>query len=699
MRIRDLAITSSKATNAWRGHPRYFNRELSWLAFDERVLSEAANEANPLLERAKFLAIFESNLDEFLMVRVSGLIEQRDAGIADRTPDGLDAGTQVDMCFQVAASLREAASEIWLRGLHPALAEAGIVVAAREEWTAQEDVSLTEHFRTQIFPVCTPLLFDPPSAVPFVSNRSLNLAVLLHSADESRLARIKVPAVLPRLVRLADRRFALLEDVLAAHIGSFFPGVDVLGHSLFRVVRDADIELRELEAADLITAVEETLRLRRFGDAVLLEVGSDTPSEVERRLLDGLDLEESALRRTEGPLGLEFGWELAAMEAPELRYPRHIPVRFERLDSAASLFETVSQHDVLLHHPYDSFRPVETFFEAAASDPAVLGIKATLYRVGERSPIVESLMRAAEAGKQVAAMIELKARFDEGNNLQWSQALEEAGAHVTYGFRDLKVHCKLALIVRKEPGGVRQYAHIGTGNYNPATAALYTDLGLLTCDPDVCRDLGEVFNYLTGFSRQDEFRRLLIAPINLRDEIIGKIEREVAIHRTSGGGEIAIKVNALVDPELIDALYEASRAGVRVRLAVRGICCLRPGVPGLSENIEVVSVVGRFLEHSRAYCFENGGAPEALVGSSDMMRRNLDRRVEALVPLREAEHVRYVRENVVLAGFRDQVKAWRLLPDGSYEPVRVEGGWESHRELSGHPAAGLLGLGAEPSRD
>lgn len=685
------ALTSSDLTLAWRQHPRYLNRELSWLAFNERVLSEAANPDNPVLERAKFLAIFESNLDEFFMVRVSGLIEQVAAGIRDATPDGLDAATQVQMCFTVAEAMRRAASAVWSDDIEPGLRKAGIAVVRPGEWTEGDVALLDRFFAEQLFPVCTPLLFEPPASVPFVSNRSVNLAVRLDDEGTERVARIKLPPNLPRLVPLGGWRFSMLEDVTAAHLERFFPGIEVHGHSMFRVVRDADIELRELDAADLITAVEETLKRRRFGDAVMLEVGADTPATVEAVLRTGLELETGSVWHTEGPLGLDFGWELAGLDIPAHRYPRHFPVHHENLDSPASLFATVARHDVLLHHPYDSFRPVEAFFEAAASDPAVLGIKATLYRVGVQSPIVESLLRAAEAGKQVAAMIELKARFDEGNNLLWSRALEEAGAHVTYGFHDLKVHCKLALIVRQEHDGIRQYAHIGTGNYNPATAAAYTDLGLFTCDPDVCRDLGEVFNYLTGLSRQTDYRRLLVAPLNLRDDIVERIEREVEAHRRTGTGDIAIKLNSLVDPEVIDALYAASREGVRVRLVVRGICALRPGVPGLSENIEVVSIVGRFLEHSRAYCFGNGGSPEALIGSSDMMRRNLDRRIETLVALREPEHVRYVRDVAVLSAFEDEAKAWRLQSDGTYVPLRRPGGREAQVALMSQPAGGLVG--------
>ncbi|MGE0001383.1 MAG: polyphosphate kinase 1 [Fimbriimonadaceae bacterium] len=685
------ALTSGELTQRWRQHPRYLNRELSWLAFNERVLSEASNDDNPILERAKFLAIFESNLDEFFMVRVSGLIEQEAAGVRDLTPDGLDPATQVAMCFQVAGEMRQMAAEIWKHRLEPGLREAGVTILSPAEWNEEERRALAEYFHVQVFPVCTPLVFDPPASVPFVSNRSLNLAVRLSDGSESRLARIKLPPVLPRLVPLPGLRFAMMEDVVAAHVERFFPGVQVVGHDMFRVVRDADIELRELEAADLISAVEETLKRRRFGDAIMLHTTPTISPETEAALCDGLELDSDSVWRTEGPLGLEFCWELAGLDMPAHRYPRHVPAHHEPLDDAASLFETVARHDVLLHHPYDSFVPVQRFFEAAADDPSVLGIKATLYRVGAHSPIVESLLRAAEAGKQVAAMIELKARFDEGNNLLWSKALEEAGAHVTYGFRELKVHCKLALIVRQEPDGIRQYAHIGTGNYNPATAATYTDLGLFTSDPDVCRDLGEVFNYLTGFSRQTDYRRLLVAPLNLRDDIVERIQREAAAHRSAGGGEIAIKVNSLVDPEVIDALYAASQAGVQVRLVVRGICALRPGVPGLSENIEVVSIVGRFLEHSRAYCFANGGAPEALIGSSDMMRRNLDRRVETLVPLRQAEHVRYVRDVVVLSAFQDGVKAWRLEPDGSYSRVSNADGLEMQQELRSKPAGGLVG--------
>jgi polyphosphate kinase len=686
------AVSGPGAAGRWRAHPRYLNRELSWLAFNERVLSEASSASNPLLERAKFLAIFESNLDEFFMVRVSGLIEQHDAGLTEPTPDGMTAGEQLEMIAELSFGLRRRAGAVWSEELGPALCQAGYCVVPKGEWSSADARVVAKAFEDEVFPVSTPLMVDPSPTMPFISNRSFNLAVRLSDGHSERLARIKVPPVVPHLIPLPGpgRRFARLEDVLASSLDRFFPGVEIVSHHKFRVVRDADIELRELEAPDLISAVEQSLRLRRFGDPVLLQVGTDTPGSVERTLLRGLELGPESVWRLDDPVSLEFCWQLAKVEDSAHRYPRFAPATSERLATSDALFAEIARRDVLLHHPYDSFRPVEAFFEAAAADPKVVGIKATLYRVGAESPIVESLLRAAERNKQVAAMIELKARFDESNNLVWSRALEKAGAHVTYGFHELKVHAKIALVVRHEQGGIRQYAHIGTGNYNPETARLYTDFGLFTSDPDVCRDVTELFNYLTGFSRHSEYRKLLVAPINLRDRIIEMIEREAALHAETGGGWIDFKLNSLVDPEVIDALYEASRVGVPIRLVVRGICCLRAHVPGLSDNIGVVSVVGRFLEHSRAYLFGNGGSPEAWIGSADLMRRNLDRRVEALVPVTDPAHIAYLR-SVVDAAFLDNVKAWSPDPDGVYAPRRPEGpAFESQAHLIAHPAAPLV---------
>jgi polyphosphate kinase len=657
-------------------HPRYVNREASWLQFNGRVLAEAENADNPLLERLKFLAIFESNLDEFFMVRVSGLIEQEESGLSEQTPDGLNASQQLAMISSVARELRAKASKVWSGSLRPALAKEKITLAKWDELSPSAQSALAATFRDTVFPLCTPLMLDPAVKFPFISNRSLNMAVELMDDGQARLARIKLPPNLPRAVRVPGRAdtFLLLEDLIAEHLPSFFPGVEIVGWHLFRVIRDADIEIRELEAADLITQIEQTLRLRRFGDPVLLELDATMAEPWVKTLRRGLQLDEQDVLRVEGLIGFDVLWEFYRLERPQLRFPVFTPYLAEPLATADRLFETVRSRDVMVHHPYDSFRSVEEFVASAANDDRVVGIKMTLYRVGSESPIVESLLRAAERGKQVAVMVELKARFDESNNLVWSRALERAGAHVTYGFAEMKTHAKLCLIVRNETNGIRQYAHVGTGNYNPATARAYTDIGLFTSDPDVCQDLNELFNYLTGFSKQSTYRQLLVAPLDLREQIIDRIEREAGHARAGRPAKVLFKLNSLVDPEVIDALYEASQAGVQIDLVVRGICCLRPGVKRMSETIRVVSVVGRFLEHSRVYYFENGGEPEAFIGSADMMRRNLDRRIEVLTPVRDPAHQAYLRDQVVMTAVEDNAKAWSLLPNGTYRRVKRSAG-------------------------
>jgi len=638
---------------------RYINRETSWLQFNSRVLEEARNPRNPLLERARFLAIFESNLDEFYMVRVSGLIEQYESGVVDPSPDGLTPNEQLALISREAEPLRQAASDVWDQ-IHEKLAEAGVRVLTLDSLTPARLEDLDQVFTQQVFPVCTPLILDPAETVPFISNRSLNLAVLL--SDEQggvRLARVKVPDVLPRLVRASRRRheYVLLEDLIQRNLRHLFPGVSIVGSYLFRVIRDADIEIRELEAGDLIETIEETIRLRRFGDPVLLQVAHNMPDSVRATLLRLLNLEADDCFAVRGVLGLGALAELAAIDRPALRFPPFHAQTAESISTSAQLFATVASRDVLVHHPYDSFRSVEEFVGAAAKDPQVMGIKQTLYRVGAQSPIVESLLEAAEAGKQVAVMVELKARFDETNNLQWARALERAGVHVTYGFAELKTHCKLCLIVRKERGKMRSYAHIGTGNYNPATARQYTDLGLFTADSDVTQDVAELFNYLTGFSLQREYRKLLVAPINLRKNVVQRIRRE---GERGEKGRIIFKLNSLVDNETIDALTEAGEAGASIDLIIRGICCLRP-----TKNIRVMSLVGRFLEHSRVLYFQNGDKPEVFIGSADLMRRNLDRRIEVLAPVGEPRLIELIRSEILEPYFKD-TQAWDLREDGTY---------------------------------
>ncbi len=651
---------------AW--HPRYVNRELSWLEFNRRVLAEADKASNPLLERIKFLAIFESNYDEFYMVRVSGLIEQEEQGIRDLTPDGLTPSEQLRLIHEKAEPMRQLASKMWMDKLEPALARKGIRIVAYESLKTKERELLEEYYLQAVFPLLTPLMLEPAITFPFISNRSLNLAVELEDEGQPKLARVKIPPVLPRATAIPGRtnEFVLLEDLISCNLQNLFPGVEVKGAHLFRVIRDADVEIRELEAADLISAVEQSLRLRRFGDPVLLEVSPTLPVEWRDKLLVGLQLDHSDCFVVNGLLGFEMLWELTKVERPDLKFSPYTPFLHPRLAERDSLFEVIRERSVLVHHPFDSFQSVQLFVGSVAEDPAVMGVKQTLYRVGAESPIVESLLAGAEAGKQVAVMVELKARFDESNNLIWSRALERSGVHVTYGFPQMKTHCKLCLVVRKEGGAIRSYAHIGTGNYNPSTARLYTDLGIFTDDEDICRDVSELFNFLTGFSKQSSYRKLLVAPLNVRESIIELIRKEADLCSRTGSGRIIFKLNSLVDPEVIDALYEANEAGVKIDLIVRGICCLRPGVRGLSEKIRVVSIVGRFLEHSRVYYFENQGDPVAYVGSADMMRRNLDRRIEVLAPVEDQQLAMYLRDEVLEPCLKDNTNSWLATKDGTY---------------------------------
>ena len=624
------------------------------------------------------------------MVRVSGLIEQYESGILELSPDGLTPNEQLKIISDTAGPLRRRANTVFREEVAPGLAEAGIRILSYAELTEKQKRNLSVYFAKEVFPLCTPIILHPAPSVPFISSRSLNIAVeLSDNGTDIRLGRIKVPEGVPRAIRLRRTRhdYVLLEDIIANNLSAFFHGVDVLGAHLFRLIRDADVEIRELEAADLITTIEETIRLRRFGDPVLLEVASTMPPNVLKLLMEIHRLEEDDVMTVDGIMGMDVFWEISKIDKPNLKFPPHIPFLADSLMSSKGLFETISLQDVLIHLPYDGFRPIEEFVGSACKDADVLGIKQTLYRVGAESPLVESLLAAAEGGKQVAAMVELKARFDESNNLEWARALERAGVHVTYGFPDMKTHCKVCLVVRREGRGLRMYAHIGTGNYNPATARLYTDIGLFTDDEAIVQDVLELFNYLTGFSKQTQYRKLLVAPVNLREGILHRIKREIAHHKKDGKGRIIWKLNALVDPELIEALYAASQAGVKVDLIVRGVCCLRPGVKGLSENIHVSSVVGRFLEHSRIYYFRNGVTPDVLIGSADVMRRNLDRRIEVLVPVEDPRLIEYIRTKILDISMKDNVRSWNLLPDGTYErrPKLEEKPFDSQNWFMAHP--------------
>jgi len=666
----------------------YINRELSWLQFNHRVLEEALDERHPLLERVKFLAIVANNLDEFFMIRVSGLRRQLVAGALEAPPDGMTPAEQL------AAIRRELLPELaqqydcWHHDLVPKLREAGIKVLSYDELKRKQRKLLRSCFKEEIFPALTPLAFDPGHPFPHISNLSINLAVVVNDPlHGQRFARLKVPDTFPRLIRIrteetadeyqslglaqaVSNNFVWIEEVVTANLDMLFPGVEVVAAYPFRVTRDADPEIEEDEAADLLTTIQESVRMRHFVSAVRLEVDGTMPEQVRDILVTNLGLAPYQVYTADGPIGLADLMDLTGVNHPELKDPPFQPAVPPPLSTEESIFSVMRRRNILLYHPYDSFDPVVDFVREAARDPDVLAIKQTLYRVGPNSPIVDALMEARENGKQVAVLVELKARFDEENNIVWARALEEAGVHVVYGLVGLKTHCKLLMVVRREGDGITRYIHMSTGNYNDVTACLYADIGFFTGDPDIGADVSDLFNALTGYSRKDGYRKLLVAPGTMRQEIVDRIEREIEQHRQHGDGYLAFKMNSLVDKKCIQALYRASQAGVKVDLQVRGICCLRPGVPEVSENITVTSIVGRFLEHPRIFYFRNGGEEEILLGSADLMPRNLDRRVEQLFPM-EDPHLRdALRDDILGVHLKDNVQARRLLPDGSYEWVR-----------------------------
>jgi polyphosphate kinase len=673
-------LTPSSTTTELVQPETYINRELSWIEFNRRVFKEARDPRHPLLERVKFLSIFDTNLDEFIMIRLAGLKDQSAARVTSLSPDGLTGEQQLEAVRKELASLLPETRQYWRQELQTALATEHIHILDYEQLDAVQRIAMQMYFENEIFPVLTPLAVDPGHPFPHISNRSLNLAVVItDSLRGERRARVKVPPppTLPRLipVPVADGQsgkkiFVWIEQVIAAHLNTLFPGFDIWESYPFRVLRDADIELREDDSSDLLESIEQSLRDRRFGSVVDLAVNPSMPQRIRDLLLENLELAPEDLTVIDGPLGMGDLMELHKIERPDLRYQSFVPRISPELRKSQDIFYAIRQHDLLLHHPYESFDVVADFLHAAAHDPQVLAIKQTLYRVGSNSPIVESLKEAVENGKQVAVLVELKARFDEENNIEWARALERAGVHVVYGLVGLKTHTKLALVVRRESDGLlRRYVHYGTGNYNAGTARLYEDLGLLTCRSELCADASALFNLLTGYSRQVSYRKLLVAPLGLRTEMIERIEREIVVHQKYGNGLLIFKMNALVDPIIIAALYRASQAGLQIDLIVRGICCLRPGIPGLSETIRVRSIVGRILEHSRAYYFANGGSEEILLGSADMMQRNLDGRVETLFPIDDPVLRASLRDNLLKRQMADTVNARELQADGSY--VRV----------------------------
>ena len=666
----------------------FINRELSWVQFNARVLEEALDHRHPLLERVKFLSIFASNLDEFFMIRVSGLRRQLESGVLSAPPDGMTPSEQLAAIRRELLPELAAQMDCWQSDLSKALREADLAVLSYDELKGKQKRLLRRHFKREIFPALTPLAFDPGRPFPHIANLSMNLAVLVKDPVRGeRFARLKVPPAFPRLLRVpseesadsyesiglveAPNTFVWIEEVIAANLDLLFPGVEVEAAYPFRLTRDADVEIEEDEASDLSVAVEQGVGMRRFGSADRLEIDHDMPEWVRTMLAKNLRLAPYQVFTVEGPLGLADLMELTEVDRPDLKFEPFLPATPPPFRGANDLFLVLRQQDVVTYHPYDSFAPVVELVRQAARDPKVLTIKQTLYRVGPNSPIVEALLEARENGRQVTVLVELKARFDEENNLSWARQLEKAGVHVVYGLVGLKTHCKLLLIVRRESSGIRRYVHMSTGNYNPVTARIYTDFGLFTCDEEIASDVSELFNVLTGYAHQTHYRKLLVAPTTMREEIAARLDREIERHRHHGDGYLAIKMNALVDQSMIQALYRASQAGVKIDLQVRAICSLRPGVPGLSENIRVTSIVGRFLEHARIFYFRNGGEEEMLLGSADLMPRNLNRRVEILFPVSN-RLLELIRDAVLFVHLNDNMQARLLQADGTH--VRLQPG-------------------------
>jgi polyphosphate kinase len=660
----------------------YINRELSLLFFQRRVLEEAEDDVNPLLERVKFLAILGSNLDEFFMVRVAGLAAQMDAGSLEAGPDGMGPRAQLVAIRREYKRLVNEAQRC-LEKLLPLLQAEGIYIRDYAELNAGQLRDAARYFSDIVFPVLTPLALDPGRPFPHISNLSLNLAVLIrdHSGEE-RFARLKVPDSLPQLVVLNGSAkvnpkkarakrvdMVWLEQVIAANLAALFPGMEILESHPFHITRDADMAIKELEAEDLLESVEEGVRQRRFGSPIRLIVTQDMPASIVNILIQNLEITSREVYRASRPLSHKRLMGLYSLDRPELKDAPFVPATpsaLATLDSEEDIFSRIRKQDVLIHHPFDSFQPVIEFLRKAARDPAVLAIKICLYRVGRNSPVVETLLEAQEEDKQVAALVELKARFDEESNIEWARALERSGVHVVYGLVGLKAHGKVALVVRREQDRIARYVHISTGNYNAVTAHLYTDIGILTANEDIADDANDLFNYLTGYSYKSDYKKLLVAPVNLRERLEALIEREIKHARAGRKAHLIFKINSLGDPQIIRSLYKASRGGVRIQLLVRGICSLRPGVPGVSENIEVTSVVGRFLEHSRVYYFYNGGDDEMYIGSADLMSRNIDHRVEVLVPILDRALVRNLREDVLAVYLADNVKARYMQSNGTY---------------------------------
>ncbi|HUC43246.1 MAG TPA: polyphosphate kinase 1, partial [Candidatus Sulfotelmatobacter sp.] len=652
----------------------YVNRELALLEFQKRVLEEARDPRVPLLERAKFLSIVDSNLDEFYMIRVAGLKQQVAAGVQESGPDGMSPADQLDAVRKTAVAIAADARRVWLEEVRPALAAERIFVLDHDALEIESRMKLRAYFEESVFPVLTPLAVDLSRPFPHISNLSLNLAVQVRDASgQEHFARVKVPQTLPQLVHVprsdgtSSWTFVPLEQVVAANLDALFPGMEIVEVHPFRVTRNADLVIQEIEADDLLETIEEGVRQRQFGFVTRLMVEATMPPRILDELLINLEADRADVMRVEGPLALAHLAALLSADRPDLKEPTLLAQAPRALEGKnTDIFAAVRAGDILLHHPFDSFVPVIDFLRNAAIDPDVLAIKMTLYRAGRNAPVVKALLDAREEGKQVAVLVELKARFDEERNIEWARALESEGVHVVYGLLGLKTHSKIALVVRREGDRIRRYTHLSTGNYNAVTAQAYTDLGLLTCDEAIGADATDLFNYLTGYSAKTDYRRLSVAPINLRERIAGLIEREIEHQRAGRPGHLILKMNALTDRRIIRQLYRASQAGVKVDLIVRGICGLRPGIEGVSDTIRVVSIVGRFLEHSRIFWFRNGGDEEVFLGSADLMPRNLNGRVEVLFPIGDPRLVNVLREEIVAAYLADNVKARAMNADGGY---------------------------------
>lgn len=670
----------------------YINRELSLLEFQRRVLEEARDEENPLLERLKFLAILGSNMDEFYMVRVSGIRKQVESNVLKLSEDGLTPREELAVIRKTAQDLMQDAQQCFQRKLLPKLDKEGIHILDYPKLSASQKERADKYFTDVIYPVLTPLALDPGHPFPHISNLSLNLAIVIRDKKgNEKFARLKVPDTLPRLIPIKrssggvrkdgtipfHHYFVWLEQLIAANLTDLFPGLEVVSAHPFRIVRDADIEIQELEADDLLETMQQNIRKRKFGSVVQVAIYPSMPDEIRDLLVENLEVLPNDVYVLNHPLGLANLWQLYnSVERFELKYlpykPR-TPKPLRNLETPESIFDIIRSENVLLHHPYETFSPVIDFISAAARDPNVLAIKQTVYRVGSNAPIVEALLEAAERGKQVAVLMELKARFDEESNIGWARALEDAGVHVVYGLVGLKTHCKVLMVIRREGEGIRRYLHLATGNYNAVTSRFYEDIGMFTCDEDMGSDATDLFNYLTGYSTKKSYKKLLVAPVNLREQLALRIRREIEHAKAGNKAHIIFKMNSLVDMEMIQLLYQASQSGVKVDLIVRGMCCLRPGIKGVSENIRVVSIVGRYLEHSRIYYFQNNGNDEIYLGSADLMPRNLIHRVEVVFPVENKGQVRFLRDKILESYLKDNTRARLLETDGKYKRLKPSG--------------------------